>query len=61
MAKISINLYNLWIEVQSDTNYPDHISDISNRALNLFIEALEYAKKNNLDISKEYEEFGDEE
>ena len=36
MAKVSINLYNLWIEIEDDTAYPDHISDISSRVLHLY-------------------------
>lgn len=62
MARVTINLYNLWVEIEDDTAYPDHISDLSNRVLHLYQSALEYAKSNNVDITKlDFDEFEDEE
>ena len=62
MARVTINLYNLWVEIEDDTAYPDHISDLSNRVLHLYQSALEYAKSNNVDITKlDFNEFEDEE
>jgi hypothetical protein len=62
MARVTINLYNLWVEIEDDIAYPDHISDLSNRVLHLYQSALEYAKNNNVDITKlDLDEFEDEE
>ena len=62
MARVTINLYNLWVEIEDDTAYPDHISDLSNRVLHLYQSALEYAKNNSVDITKlDLDEFEDEE
>ena len=52
MARVTINLYNLWVEIEDATAYPDHITDISNRVLHLYQQALEYAKKNEVDITR---------
>ena len=52
MAKVSISLYNLFVEIEDDTAYPDHISDISSRVLHLYQQAIEYAKNANVDITK---------
>jgi hypothetical protein len=52
MARVTINLYNLWVEIEDDTAYPDHISDLSSRVLHLYQSAIEYAKKAEVDITK---------
>lgn len=49
-ARVHISLYNLIIEVESDFKYPDEMLDISNRAIGLFMGAIEFCKEHNLDI-----------
>lgn len=49
-ARIHLSLFNLIIEVESDHMYPDQMQDMTNRALGLFVGALEVCKNNNLDI-----------
>ena len=61
MARVTINLYNLWVEIEDDTAYPDHISDISGRVLHLYQQALEYAKNAEVDITKlDFADFDDD-
>lgn len=52
MATVSINLYNLFVEVEDEANYPDQITDLSSRALHLFQEALKTAKELQIDIAE---------
>jgi len=49
-GKVHISLYNLIIEIEQDKAYPDQLLDMSNRALMLFISAIQTCKENNLDI-----------
>lgn len=49
-ARVHLSLYNLIIECESDFQYPDQMQDMTNRALGLFVGALEVCKANNLDI-----------
>ena len=49
-ARVHISLYNLIVEVESDFKYPDELMDMSNRAIGLFMGAIEFCKANNLDI-----------
>lgn len=49
-ARVHISLFNLIVEVEADTPYPDQVSDMSNRAMGLFMGAIEFCKANNLDI-----------
>lgn len=49
-GKVHISLYNLIIEIEQDKAYPDQLLDMSNRALMLFISAIQTCKDNNLDI-----------
>ena len=61
MATVSINLYNLFVEVEDEANYHDQITDLSSRALYLFQEALKTAKELNIDICEmELEDLGDD-
>jgi hypothetical protein len=61
-AKVHISLFNLIVEVESDSKYPDQISDMSNRAIGLFMGAIEFCKANNLDIrSDDVDDYIDEE
>lgn len=50
MAMVNISLYNLFIEIEDDTKYPDQMDDLSARALHLFSEALKTAKEIGVDI-----------
>ncbi len=49
-ARVHISLFNLIVEVESDFKYPDQMQDMSNRAMALFMGAIEFCKANNLDI-----------
>lgn len=49
-ARVHLSLFNLIIEIESDAIYPDQMHDMTNRALGLFVGALEVCKANNLDI-----------
>lgn len=49
-AKIVISLHQLWIEVEHESSYPDQISDLSNRALELFASVLVHCKNVGMDI-----------
>jgi hypothetical protein len=62
MARVTINLYNLWVEIEDDTKYPDAVSDLSHRCLDLYKEALKNVKENGIDLTQmAYEDFGIEE
>ena len=50
-AKVTISLHNLYVEIAQDSAYPDQMSDMSNRALMLFMSALTAAKDSGIDIS----------
>ena len=57
-ARVHISLFNLIIEVESDFKYPDQMQGMSNRAMGLFMGAIEFCKANNLDIrSEDVEDF----
>ena len=61
-ARVHLSLYNLIIELESDHFYPDQMMDMSNRAIGLFVSALEVCKQNNLDIrSDDIEDYIEEE
>ena len=49
-GKITISLHQLFIEVEHEASYPDQMSDMTNRALDLFTTALTIAKTSNMDI-----------
>ena len=49
-ARVHISLFNLIVEVESEFKYPDQMQDMSNRAMQLFMGAIEFCKANNLDI-----------
>ena len=52
MARVTINLYNLWVEIEHETAYPDQITDMSSRCLELFNAAIITCKEMKLDISE---------
>ena len=54
MARVTINLYNLWVEIEHETTYPDQITDMSSRCLELFNAAIVTCKEMKLDI-REYD------
>ena len=49
-AKVTISLFNLFIEIEQDGVYPDQVQDMANRALFLFMSAVKTCKENQLDI-----------
>jgi len=50
MARVTINLYNLWVEVEHENAYPDQMSDMTNRCLYLFQSAMNTCKEMKIDI-----------
>lgn len=59
-GRVHISLYNLIIEIEQDQAYPDQLTDMSNRALMLFMSAIQTCKEAGLDIrSFELEEDDD--
>jgi hypothetical protein len=49
-GKITISLHQLWVEVEHESSYPDQLNDLSNRALDLFVTALNHCKDVGMDI-----------
>ena len=49
-AKVVIGLHQLYIEVEHHSSYPDQMTDLSNRAFELFEAVLEKAKEAECDI-----------
>ena len=49
-GKIVISLHQLWVEVEHEASYPDQMTDLSNRALELFKAALNHCKEVGMDI-----------
>jgi hypothetical protein len=49
-GRVHISLYNLIIEIEQDKAYPDQLTDMSNRALMLFMSAIQTCKEAGLDI-----------
>jgi len=49
-GKIVISLHQLWVEVEHESSYPDQLTDLSNRALDLFVAALNHCKETGMDI-----------
>lgn len=52
MARVTINLYNLWVEIEHETAYPDQVTDMSSRCLELFNAAILTCKEMKVDISE---------
>ncbi|NDB58600.1 hypothetical protein EB001_09155 [bacterium] len=50
MARVTINLYNLWVEIEQENTYPDQITDMTNRCLLLFQSATLTCKEMKIDI-----------
>ena len=51
-ARVHISLHNLIVEIEQDSAYPDQMTDMSNRALMLFMSALTAAKDSGIDITE---------
>ena len=49
-SQIAIRCGGLTVELGTETEYPDMIDDLTNRALNVFKEAITAAKENGVDI-----------
>lgn len=49
-GKIVISLHQLFVEVEHESSYPDQLTDLSNRALDLFVAALNHCKEVGMDI-----------
>lgn len=61
LARVVINLGGLNIKVEQDSAYPDMVSDLCNRASELFVTALAQAKASDIDIlSATWVDYGDE-
>lgn len=62
-AKVVIGLHQLYIEVEHHSSYPDQMTDLSNRAFELFNAVLDKAKEAECDIRdfSHYEWESDEE
>ena len=50
-SQIAIRCGGLIVELGTETEYPDMIDDLTNRALSVFKEAITAAKDNGVDIS----------
>ena len=50
-SQIAIRCGGLTVELGTETEYPDMIDDLTNRALNVFKEAMTAAKENDVDVS----------
>lgn len=61
-GRIAICLHQLYIEIEHDASYPDQLTDMSNRALQILTSVLSIAKESGLDIRQiEFEEEDEEE
>lgn len=49
-GKIVISLHQLFVEVEHEASYPDQMTDLSNRVLELFKAALDHCKEVGMDI-----------
>jgi hypothetical protein len=50
-SQISIRLGGLQVELGTETEYPDMVTDLTSRGMSAFKEALEQAKEKNIDIT----------
>lgn len=61
-GRIAICLHQLYIEIEHDASYPDQLTDMSNRALQMLTSVLSIAKESGMDIRQiEFEEEEEEE
>ena len=60
-GSVTISLHKLYVEVVHEASYPDQMTDISNRAKELFESVLKLAQESKVDIrSFDYDEIEDE-
>jgi hypothetical protein len=50
-SQISIRLGGLVVELGSEATYPDMVSDLTNRCLSTFKDAMDKATENGIDVS----------
>jgi hypothetical protein len=50
-SQVSIRLGGLLVELGTEAAYPDMVTDIANRCLSVFSEAMDKAKENGVDVS----------
>jgi hypothetical protein len=50
-SQISIRLGGLAVELGTEAQYPDMVSDLTNRCLSTFKEAMDKAKENGVDVA----------
>lgn len=50
-SQVSIRLGGLEVELGTDLQYPDMVTDITNRCLSTFLEAMDKAKESGIDVS----------
>ena len=51
-ARVILSLHSLYVEIEHEAIYPDQITDMSSRAYDLFMNALNGAKQAGMDIRK---------
>jgi len=63
-GRVIISLHKLYVEVEHEANYPDQLTDLGNRAYEVFVQALTMAKTAGCDIRAyeyDYDEYEDDE
>jgi hypothetical protein len=50
-SQISIKLGGLSVELGTEATYPDMVTDLTNRCLSAFKEAMDKAKENGVDVA----------
>lgn len=65
VARVVLSLHNLYVEIEHEASYPDHLTDLGNRTFELFVSAMNHAKDLGMDIRskgyEDWEEFEDDE
>ena len=60
-GKITISLHQLFVEIEHTASYPDQMTDIGNRAVEIFARIIQLAKDSGMDIrSFDMADFGDD-
>ena len=60
-GKITISLHQLFVEIEHTATYPDQITDMGSRAIEIFSRVMQLAKESGMDIrSFEFADFGDD-
>lgn len=50
-SHVEIRMGGLAVQIGTETAYPDMVTDIANRAITIFKEAIHTAQENNIDIT----------